>query len=159
MRKSLAVWIPVLLVCAAIFLLSQDSLSDIHSNRILVAILGLFHAATAQRLAELAYPFRKFAHVVVYSILSLMTYRALRGAKHPGFYAPLAVRSVVFCLLYASSDEIHQIFVPGRGPALHDVLLDGLAAATAMLLLQAWYQFRRPPFTVLPETILEDSSM
>jgi len=154
MKKSLAVWIPVLVMCGIIFLFSQDSLSDYHSNRILISILAFFHEATAQHLAELAYPFRKMAHVIVYGLLSLITYRALRGNREPGFYAPLAMRSVVFCLLYASSDEIHQIFIPGRGPAVHDVLLDGLAATMAVIVLQGWYQIRQSSLGVLPQPIL-----
>jgi VanZ family protein len=32
--------------------------------------------------------------------------------------------SILFCLLYASSDEIHQIFVPGRGCLFTDVMID-----------------------------------
>lgn len=142
MKKHLLVWIPVAAMCVVIYLFSRDRMSDAHSNHLLFLLLSLFHAATAQRLAEWAYPFRKLAHIVVYSLLSLVTYRALRGSRPAGYYPVLALRSAVFCVLYASSDEFHQIFVPGRGPAVHDVLLDGLAASVMMVLLQGWYQAR-----------------
>jgi VanZ family protein len=36
---------------------------------------------------------------------------------------------------YAASDEYHQSFVPGRHPGLSDVLIDGLGAATALILM------------------------
>ncbi len=142
MKKRLAFWIPVALLCAAIFALSQDRFSGQHSDAILALILTLFHARTPQHIAELAIPFRKLAHILVYGLLSLLTYRGLSARHAPGFHAHLAVRSVVFSLLYSCSDEIHQIFVPGRGPAVHDVLLDGLAATVAMVLLQSWYHLR-----------------
>ena len=29
-----------------------------------------------------------------------------------------------FCILYAASDEIHQLFVPGRGAQFRDVMID-----------------------------------
>lgn len=143
MKKYLVVWSPVVAMCLIIFLFSRDRMSDAHSNHLLFVLLSAFHAATARHLAEFAYPFRKLAHIVVYSALSLITYRALRGSRPAGYYPELALRSVVFCLLYASSDEIHQIFVPGRGPAVHDVLLDGLAATVVMVLLQSWYPYRQ----------------
>ena len=38
--------------------------------------------------------------------------------------------------LYAASDEIHQLFVPGRSGQLRDVLLDSAGVAAGILL--AW---------------------
>ncbi len=159
MKKHLAVWIPVGIMCAVIFLFSRDQMSDVHSNYLLALVLKLFHMDTPGNLAGLAYPFRKLAHVVVYSLLSLITYRALRGSRRTGFDPGTAIRSVVFCLLYAASDEVHQIFVPGRGPAVHDALLDGLAAAFTMVLLQGWYQHRAAVPGMVDDTSTECSSL
>ena len=72
---------------------------------------------------------RKLAHFTVYFILSLWTipleYKYLRPKKSFPWY------SIGWCLLFAISDEIHQAFVPGRGPAPLDVLIDVAGAATA----------------------------
>ncbi len=38
------------------------------------------------------------------------------------------VFSLIFCILYAITDEIHQLFVPGRGTEVTDVLIDGIGA-------------------------------
>lgn len=53
--------------------------------------------------------------------------------------------SAVFCLLYAVSDEVHQIFT-GRGPAVTDVLIDTWGALTGIgaLLLILWLTRWRP---------------
>ena len=48
----------------------------------------------------------------------------------------LAAVAIVAC--YASLDEVHQIFVPGRTPAIADVLLDtvgGICAQIAVAVL------------------------
>ena len=39
----------------------------------------------------------------------------------------------MICVIYAVSDEVHQAFVPGRGPALKDVLIDSAGAFTGII--------------------------
>jgi len=36
--------------------------------------------------------------------------------------------SLGICVLYAVSDEVHQLFVPGRGRQVRDVLIDSAGA-------------------------------
>ena len=36
----------------------------------------------------------------------------------------LFIYTSVFCLVYAITDEIHQIFVPGRAGMVRDVIID-----------------------------------
>lgn len=36
--------------------------------------------------------------------------------------------SLMFCILYAVSDEVHQLFVLGRGAQVTDVLIDSAGA-------------------------------
>jgi VanZ family protein len=43
--------------------------------------------------------------------------------------------AVLVTFTVASMDEYHQSFVPGRGPALHDVLLDTWGSVIAMALI------------------------
>ena len=43
--------------------------------------------------------------------------------------------SLIVGVLYASSDEIHQAFVPGRGPMLTDVLIDTSGVVTGIILV------------------------
>jgi VanZ family protein len=43
--------------------------------------------------------------------------------------------SFAFCLIYAASDEFHQIFVPGRGPSVIDVMIDASGSLLGILLL------------------------
>jgi VanZ family protein len=51
--------------------------------------------------------------------------------------------------LYAISDELHQLFVPGRSASLKDVLIDTLAALIGVICLIAlskfWAYLRKKP--------------
>ena len=42
----------------------------------------------------------------------------------------------LFCIVYAASDEFHQLFVDGRGACVEDVLIDTTGSAIGMLLYQ-----------------------
>jgi len=66
---------------------------------------------------------RKYAHFSAYLVLGLLIMNALRRSGVRGFKA--FIFSLLFCILYAVSDEIHQLFVPGRGAQVTDVLIDG----------------------------------
>lgn len=65
---------------------------------------------------------RKLAHFTEYGILWFCFYHFLRSYDMSSKKAYLL--AVVFCFLYASSDEFHQAFVPNRGPSFVDVLID-----------------------------------
>ena len=41
---------------------------------------------------------------------------------------------------YAATDELHQVFVPGRSAEFTDVLLDSLGALAGIWLYLAWHR-------------------
>ena len=45
------------------------------------------------------------------------------------------LRALLAATVYAASDEIHQAFVPGRGSAVTDVLLDSAGALCGILIV------------------------
>ena len=71
---------------------------------------------------------KKFAHIFEYFILNYLWYRALLY-KNPG-------QAMLFSLIYAFTDEIHQLFIPGRTGKLRDVGIDfiGISASTLLIL-------------------------
>lgn len=78
---------------------------------------------------------RKGAHFGVYLILGLLVYKGL-------IYSNISKYKVIFlalliCILYATSDEIHQLFIPGRSGQLSDVLLDSAGSLVGVLLMNA----------------------
>lgn len=84
---------------------------------------------------KIDHPVRKAAHATEYAILGMLLFGAAyqNGEKK---------RRTVFLswgmgTLYAATDEIHQLFVPGRSGQITDVMLDsgGVAAGIFFLLL------------------------
>lgn len=73
---------------------------------------------------------RKAAHFSEYFILYILTNNVLKyyfNDKKNRIY------SLIFILMYAISDEVHQYFIPGRAMALRDVLIDFSGGLTACL--------------------------
>ena len=83
---------------------------------------------------------RKCGHVAEYFMLGVLLYRAIRMPEQ-GWQWHWAFLAILIAVLYASSDEIHQIFVPSRGASFSDALLDSGGACLAQLL--AWIVNRR----------------
>ena len=82
-------------------------------------------------LAETDHLLRKTAHFCVYAALG-----ALLCLTSLGFWAKRyvhALRSLIIGALYAISDEVHQAFVPGRGPGIGDVILDSIGVLVGIL--------------------------
>jgi predicted small integral membrane protein len=70
---------------------------------------------------------KKGGHVVGYALLGLAYLYALvpRGLAS----AQAARVAVLLAILYAVSDEVHQVFVPGRGAGVRDVVIDAVGAS------------------------------
>ena len=132
-------WLPVLVWMLIIFSASSDRMSFSHSSRIIAPILHwLFPQMTEATVHAVVFAVRKLAHVTEYAILGLLVWRAMRksGAAHPRpwFWSQAAV-VLLFVALYATSDEVHQAFVPTRQASVGDVLLDTLGGAFGLLFL------------------------
>lgn len=69
---------------------------------------------------------RKMAHMVEYAVLCGLLIRAFVRTWPALGLKRLLVWCFLLSLLYAISDEIHQSFVPGRGPSAMDVLVDSV---------------------------------
>ena len=81
---------------------------------------------------------RKYAHMAEYALLavpSVLFFRELLMDKRVPIRASFC--SLVFCCVYACSDEYHQTFVPGRAGAMIDVAVDlvGVLFGLALVIL------------------------
>ncbi len=80
---------------------------------------------------DLSFLIRKSAHFLVYfglGILSYLTFLEFRIKR-------VVLISFVFCSLYAISDEVHQLLIPGRSGQISDVLLDSIGASIGILIV------------------------
>lgn len=80
-------------------------------------------------------PVRKTAHMTEYGILAAAVWFAL--CFWTNNKSVLYFSTVVFCVFYAATDEIHQLFVKGRSGQFEDVLIDavGVVIATGLIYL------------------------
>lgn len=68
------------------------------------------------------HPVRKMAHFTIYMILGILVTLLVRE-YNVSFYKCLFI-SLLVCLLYSISDEVHQLFVMGRSGEIRDILID-----------------------------------
>ena len=81
---------------------------------------------------------RKAAHFTEFAML---------GASLRLLFHALALRRPVLIAwaagtLYAGTDELHQMFVEGRGAMWQDVCIDSAGVLTAVLLVTLWLRWR-----------------
>lgn len=73
---------------------------------------------------------RKLAHYIEYLILGILVINMFIKNNIPQSY----LISIIFCIIYAISDEIHQLFVPGRACQIKDILIDSIGSITGIYL-------------------------
>ena len=141
---------------ALIFSLSnQDAtVSSGTSGNVIRLIAGIFRpgfdnlpaAEQAEIVASLQFIARKSAHFSIYMILGVLSFLAVISYEKL-FFALRLTTSGGICLLYAASDEIHQLFVPGRSGEVRDVMIDFsgavLGIALSMLVFLLIYRIKK----------------
>ena len=132
-RKVIKI-ILVLLWMVMIFLLSNEEAvkSSKKSDGLIIKSVELFTGKSLSDqekekvLKYLVFPVRKCAHLSLYLILGILVISLLR--EYMVINTKLVLLSLLICFFFACSDEIHQLFVPGRSGEVRDVLIDTLGA-------------------------------
>ncbi|MFK7925870.1 MAG: VanZ family protein [Bacteroidia bacterium] len=140
MRHFFLYWLPLLAWMMIIFMLSHQNgdTSSQTSEWVLNLLQWLNIDLETLRQAGFRLLVRKAAHMTEYFVLYLLVFRLIKLSK------PLKTSlwvSLLFTLAYASTDEFHQIYIPGRVGTIFDVGIDGIGATIALLL--CWYYYRR----------------
>lgn len=93
-----------------------------------------------EKVEKLQHLYRKSAHFLLYATLGFFTYNLFRNIKKniiknkKNTFKTYILLSQIFCSIYATTDEIHQFFVPGRSSQVSDVLLDSVGAFVGIML-------------------------
>lgn len=133
MKRKYLKWVLVIIWAIVIFMFSSQT-GDIsnNNNRFVVNLFKLIGVNLDSYFGDMAdFIIRKFAHFLEYFIFYYLTFNALienLSCKK----ALIASLTIIF--IYACSDEIHQAFIPGRGPGIRDVLVDTGGGLLCMLL-------------------------
>lgn len=130
MRKFIY-WAVVILWMAIIFSLSHQPANDSDklSNSVTDTIVSVVekvlpHASIDKDLNHLV---RKNAHFFIYFVLGLILISVLKKMGVKGGRG--IVIAWMVCVLFAITDEVHQLFVLGRGAQVRDVIIDSAGAA------------------------------
>lgn len=107
--------------------------SSNQSNFIVNIILDIFNITNIKLLSLII---RKLAHFTEYFILGILIYNLIHS------YDKKIYMAIIICVLYAISDEIHQLFVPGRSCQLLDILIDSIGSIVGIYLLYLIKKYR-----------------
>ena len=75
---------------------------------------------------------RKMAHIILYLILGIITSKIL--IERCFSLKEIIIYSLLICIAYAITDEIHQIFINGRSGNIKDVLIDTCGSLLGIIL-------------------------
>ncbi len=133
--RWLARWWPALAWAVVISLFSTGGFSSTHTSRIIIPYLHwLFPHASRAALLRIHHLVRKCGHFLEYFIFSVLILRGIRRGKRET-HLRWALAAIALVALYATVDELHQSFVPGRGGLeMEDVAIDTAAGIAAQAL-------------------------
>lgn len=123
--------------------------SDSMSSALLEKLLSVFvphwktmtMAERVRLLKQLHHGFRKLGHFTEFAVLGGLLSQTMHSIfrsdtknKRLRPHRRAVMLSAAAALLYAASDEFHQLFVDGRSGSITDVLIDFAGACTGILL-------------------------
>ncbi len=132
-------WVLLLLNMSVIFALSSKTAeeSTVTSDTLLAKPMEVYDTIHPETVGDdrvywwFQFIIRKAAHVAEFASLCVWA-TGLLLAYHARFSFPLGGG---FTILYAASDEIHQLLVPGREGKVTDWLFDCLGAVLGLLVM------------------------
>jgi VanZ family protein len=139
-------WLPVVLWMGFIFVMSTSLGSAEHTSMIIEPLLRWLNPDISPENIDLVHTLvRKGGHLTEYAVLALLTLRAvnisLRTVQTGGWYKATGIALLV-AAAYATTDEFHQSFVPGRTASVYDVMIDTSGAFVALTVAAVWRKLR-----------------
>ena len=117
----------VILWMIFIFVMSSfDATSSSNQSNFIVDIITSI--INIKDIGLLSLIIRKLAHFTEYFILGILVINFITR------YDKKIIIAILLCIIYATSDEIHQIFVPGRSCQIIDIMIDSLGSIMGIYL-------------------------
>lgn len=127
MQKNKISLLLVILWMIFIFVMSSfDATSSSNQSNFIVGIITSIINIKDTGLLSLI--IRKLAHFIEYFILGILVINFITR------YDKKIIIAILLCIIYATSDEIHQIFVPGRSCQITDIMIDSLGSIMGIYL-------------------------
>lgn len=146
--RKMIPWIAVILWMALIFILSSQP--AVNSGKLSIGITNNGIKVIEQVKPDAKLDFRKVEHIIrknahffIYLVLSILIMNALRKSGVRAYRSVMV--TLLICIIYAASDELHQAFVPGRGAHVSDVIIDSAGSALGILIVTVSKRLRKSP--------------
>jgi VanZ family protein len=130
-------WLIVIFIFSNQNASKSENMSDKFSSSIIDITLKIKNEKISEetrkeKIENTRFLVRKTAHFTIYLILGILVYQAcvLYGIKRKFLI------SILFCIIYASTDEIHQIFIVGRTAKLLDVFIDSFGSLIGISIIK-----------------------
>lgn len=100
------------------------------SNRLILKTVRIIEKINHKKyndeeiLKKIVKPVRKVAHFSIYLILGILVYILIEEYNIKN----IIIISLMLCIIYALTDEIHQLFVVGRSGNIKDVVIDSIGS-------------------------------
>jgi len=161
MKSFLKYWLPLLIWLGVIFVNSSSAMSAEHTSRhVLPFLLWLKPGMSPQAIWISLVFVRKSAHVIEYTVLALLLWRALRSVSLLRPHTLIAFGAALLgSTLFAASDEFHQTFVKSRTPSVRDVLLDVTGALLGLLIGASFARHHSKKFGTITHTQFVDAKL
>lgn len=140
MIKKILLWIAVIFLSTQIFGFSAKNAEESAgaSSKIaesVVTVIEKIFDIDAQTREDVFHAVhltvRKGAHFAEFALLGVLTFFLTKSYNLKTNMC--AIISLGYCLLFAATDEFHQLFVPGRSGQISDVVLDFCGAVFGAL--------------------------
>jgi VanZ family protein len=161
MKSFLKYWLPLLIWLGVIFVGSTSVMSAEHTSRYIVPfLLWLKPGMSPKAIWTILVVARKCAHVIEYTVLALLLWRALRSVPVLRTKTLMVFGAVLLgCALFAASDEFHQTFVKSRTASVRDVLLDVGGALLGLLIGLSFARRHTEKFRVTAHNQVVDAQL
>ncbi|WP_368489445.1 VanZ family protein [Clostridium sp. BJN0013] len=125
-------WSLVIIWMVVIFIFSNETATISNEKSgffiYLIQVLGLDLNASFGKLSN--FVIRKVSHFLEYFILAILLFNIIKGKFK---IKKVFIISIIIVFLYACSDEIHQIFIPGRTARIKDIFIDTAGGSVGLL--------------------------
>lgn len=129
--KKMLPWLLLVFLMIIIFYLSNQPIGESREltkkTMIMIAdVVEKFIPIEAFKTSGIVRLFRKSAHFFLYLVMATILMFGFRSMGIKGRKA--MTLTMIICIVFAISDELHQLFVDGRGAQVKDVVVDAFGA-------------------------------
>ena len=113
--------------------INSSDMSNTIVEKIVDIIENITNLNIEQSISNITLIVRKIAHFLVYFVLGILWMLLLK--EYNILLNKQIIYTLLFCLIYSCSDEIHQLFIDGRNGNLLDVVIDMFGSLSSIFIV------------------------